>query len=122
MARARPMSFVLGALALGLVGCLAEAAELDRDDRVDSRGHSHEMIDEIAMIELSVVDRPLEPARDPVDPFLPDWRMPSHDPGELPRWIRHQPIPRETIEQLALRYDVDPDALRQWNELTADQQ
>ncbi|HLT39324.1 MAG TPA: penicillin-insensitive murein endopeptidase [Enhygromyxa sp.] len=74
------------------------------------------------MVELSIIDRPLEPAREPVAPFLPNWRAPAHEPGELPRWIRHQVIPRESIEQLALRYHVDPDALREWNELAAAEQ
>ncbi|MFO7564210.1 MAG: penicillin-insensitive murein endopeptidase [Enhygromyxa sp.] len=109
------------ALALGLVGCAAEAAEpdLQRSKPLASSLESDAGVD---MTELSILDRPLEPALDRVEPFLPDWRMPPHEAGELPRWIRHQTIPRETIEQLALRYGVDPGSLRKWNELAADEQ
>lgn len=102
------------ALALGL----GEQDQADRAAQLDN----HSDRDSIAMVELSIMDRTLEPARDPVEPFLPGWRMPEHESGQLPRWIRHQPVPRETIEQLAVRYDVDPDVLRSWNDLAADAQ
>jgi murein endopeptidase/transposase-like protein len=101
-------------LAVGL-GCVAEAAEPELESRA-------EPLEQLAMTELSLGDRPLEPARDLVEPFLPGWQMPSHEPGELPRWIRHEPAPRETIEQLALRHGVDPHALREWTGLAADEQ
>lgn len=111
------------ALSWAMIGCVAEAAEPDQADRAA-------LVDEIAaseaelvpMAELSIGDRPLRPAHGPVSAFLPDWEMPAHSPGELPRWIRHEVVPRETIEQLAWRYDVDPDALREWNELAAGEQ
>ncbi|MCA9700413.1 MAG: penicillin-insensitive murein endopeptidase, partial [Myxococcales bacterium] len=48
------------------------------------------------------------------------WRMPAHSPGELPQWIRHQTLPRETIDQLAIRYGVRADSLRAWNDMAAD--
>lgn len=47
------------------------------------------------------------------------WRMAEHDPGELPRWITHESVPRETLEQLALRYGVAARRLRRWNRLSS---
>lgn len=47
----------------------------------------------------------------------PAWRMPPEDTGPIPRWIRHRTLRGETIEQLAIRYGVRPESLRQWNEL-----
>jgi transposase-like protein len=115
----RVVRLSLHALSWALLGCVAEAAELHSEDRVERRADSLETMD---MAELSISDRPLRPAHTLVSSFLPDWRMPAHEPGELPRWIRHATVPRETIEQLAWRYDVDPDALREWNELGAGEQ
>jgi hypothetical protein len=121
-------SMRLAGLALSLGGCVAEAAvpSADRAEphSLGAAAKSEEREDEhhLHMAELSIGDRPLSPAREPVAPFLPGWQMPTHEPGQLPRWIRHETIPRETIEQLALRYDVDPDAVRDWNELEADEQ
>jgi transposase-like protein len=111
----------LSGLALGLAGCLAEAA-VPEADRAEQYVEALEQTEHVAMAELSIGDRPLRPAREPVEPFLPGWSMPEHESGELPRWIRHEPVPRETIEQLALRYAVDPEQLREWNELAADGQ
>lgn len=76
-----------------------------------------ERSESIEMRELSVVDQPLEPALEEVEPFAASWRMPEHDVGELPRWIEHRTLPGETIEQLALRYGVAPARIREWNEL-----
>ena len=45
----------------------------------------------------------------------PSWRMPDHEPGQLPRWIRVQPIPRDSFAQLAVRFGVRADKLRAWN-------
>ncbi|MCA9653281.1 MAG: penicillin-insensitive murein endopeptidase [Myxococcales bacterium] len=39
---------------------------------------------------------------------------------EHPRWIRHQRAPRETLRQIAIRYGVDEDKLREWNGLGPD--
>lgn len=36
---------------------------------------------------------------------------------EGPRWITHEVVPLETVEQIAHRYAVRPDALRMWNAL-----
>ncbi|NVB37955.1 penicillin-insensitive murein endopeptidase [Pseudenhygromyxa sp. WMMC2535] len=47
----------------------------------------------------------------------PSWHMPAHEPGSLPRWIEHETIPRETLAQLAARYDVHVDNLRAWNDI-----
>lgn len=67
--------------------------------------------------EDSVIDQPMvaadrsERAR---------WQMPSVPEGPLPRWVRHRPVPGETIEQIALRFGVEPSHVRQWNELADD--
>lgn len=36
---------------------------------------------------------------------------------ERPRWITHRMVPRETLDQLALRYGVEEAWIRRWNEL-----
>jgi murein endopeptidase/transposase-like protein len=72
---------------------------------------------ELTLAEDSVVDRPMiaadlaERAR---------WTMPPMPAGPLPRWIRHRPAPRETIEQIAFRHGVEPRQIREWNHLSAD--
>lgn len=123
---------LLGLLELAGPGCVAEAAENGPDGRGSEAAPigpdprpAKPLDDQTAtqeMAELSLGDQPLEPALEAVAPFAPDWRMPAHDPGQLPRWIRHQAIPRETIEQLASRYDVNPGQLREWNGLGVDEQ
>lgn len=50
------------------------------------------------------------------------WAMPSVAEGPLPRWVRHRPVPGETIEQIALRYGVAPSHVRTWNELARGEQ
>jgi murein endopeptidase len=105
-----------------LAGCAAEAAEPDPTEASPGPTPLVRADETLRMTELSLADRPLEPALEHVAPFLPDWQTPEHSPGELPRWIRHETIPRETIEQLALRYGVTPAALRDWNELGIDEQ
>jgi murein endopeptidase/LysM repeat protein len=99
---------------------LTYAVEREVDDEVD---------DEVAleqagleMAELSIVDTPLEPAIDEVTSIAPNWRMPAPEPGPLPRWIQHRTLPRQTIEQLAVRYGVQAQSIREWNEMTADEQ
>lgn len=48
--------------------------------------------------------------------------MPSVIEGPLPRWVRHRPVPGETIEQIALRYGVPASHVRTWNELERGEQ
>jgi murein endopeptidase/LysM repeat protein len=108
-------------MCLALAACEAVAAPAieqarSLDDEQLSQTRS------IEMLELSVVDQPLEPALEEVAPFAASWRMPAHEPGRLPGWIRHRTLPGETIEQLALRYGVKPESIREWNELAADEQ
>lgn len=55
-------------------------------------------------------------------PTIPTWRPAPHDPGDLPRWIRHEPRPLETIEQIAFRYDTKATSIRRANELADDEQ
>lgn len=125
----------LACLSFAGLACVAEAAEPDArmeaqpllasvgDRGVEDRGVEPELpAGAVAMTELSVAPRPLEPAREQVPEFLPGWQLPAHAPGTLPRWLRHETVPRETIEQLALRYAVDPRALRSWNDMAADGQ
>lgn len=114
---------LLALLELGAAGCVAEAAENGPDGRPSEAAQPRARpIPAQEMAELSLSDQPLEPALERVAPFAPDWRMPAHDPGQLPRWIRHRTVARETIEQLAIRYDVDPNLLREWNGLGVDEQ
>lgn len=72
---------------------------------------------ELTLAEDSVIDRPMiaadlaERAR---------WTMPPMPAGPLPRWVRHRPAPRETIEQIALRHGVEARQIREWNHLADD--
>jgi murein endopeptidase len=45
----------------------------------------------------------------------PDHWPERYDPGELPRWIEHRTIPRDSIDALAIRYGVPARLLRKWN-------
>lgn len=111
--------------ALALSGCEAQAAsEAARgEDRVEAELASEAEAESDADVDLNmeaerVVDRPLAPAR--VDEAAaPSWRMPEHDPGELPRWITHEGIPRDSLAELAVRYGVRPEKIREWNEIPA---
>jgi len=60
-------------------------------------------------------------ARD-MGPGPASWSAPEHDPGELPRWLEHQPRPAETIEQIAFRYDTSASSIRRANGLADDEQ
>lgn len=99
-----------------------DAERLDAERLDAERLDAIEATDSIEMTELSVIDQPLEPANDEVVPLAANWRLPAHEPGPLPGWVRHQTLPGETIEQLALRYGVRPERIREWNELAADEQ
>jgi len=112
----------LTALVLAVLGCVAEASELAQGQPGPLSEAEEADPGSLAMVEFALGELPLEPAREPVAPFAPDWRMPAHEPGELPRWIRHQTIPRESVEQLAGRYGVDAARIREWNGLDADAQ
>lgn len=43
------------------------------------------------------------------------------DELERPRWVKHRLVPREHIEQIAHRYRVTPEELREWNDLTTEE-
>lgn len=86
------------------------------------RANTTDSIGSIGSIELSVIDQPLEPAVDEVVSLAASWRMPAHEPGPLPGWLHHRTLQGETIEQLALRYGVQPERIREWNDLAADEQ
>lgn len=124
----RPVERLL-CLSLAVGGCEANAAgPVERGEAATTRAHAASvdgLVEQQALVEmtpLSVVEVELEAATDPAPVFAPDWRMPAHEPGELPRWIEHQTVARETIEEIALRYDVQPERIREWNELGDDEQ
>jgi murein endopeptidase len=48
----------------------------------------------------------------------PGWYSPA-ERGPLPRWIVHESLPRDTIENVALRYGVTARQLRRWNGMSA---
>jgi murein endopeptidase len=48
----------------------------------------------------------------------PGWYSPD-ERGPLPRWIVHESLPRDTIENVALRYGVTARELRRWNGMSA---
>jgi murein endopeptidase/transposase-like protein len=104
-----------------LLGMLAlSGAEVGAIDppvvELELRAATHEQV-ELTLAEDSVVDRPMiaadlaERAR---------WIMPPMPAGPLPRWVRHRPTPRETIEQIALRHGVEARQVREWNHLDGD--
>ncbi|MCA9682833.1 MAG: penicillin-insensitive murein endopeptidase [Myxococcales bacterium] len=131
---------VIASLALVTVvgGCEAQAAEQRVGERTEATLLEHgEGEGEGENLVTAVRDEPdpgLTPAREreDVETVVADprpgrrldqqlgWRMPAHSPGELPQWIRHQTLPRETIDQLAIRYGVRADSLRAWNDMAAD--
>lgn len=100
----------------------AELSELSELSELAELAGLAEQTEQLDMHELSVVDAPLEPAIDEVAPFWPDWRLSPAPAGTLPRWIRHETVAGDTIEALALRYDVRADKIREWNEMAADEQ
>ncbi|MFV8751364.1 penicillin-insensitive murein endopeptidase [Nannocystaceae bacterium ST9] len=93
------------------------AAELDTAE-LDASELDHARA-ELTLAEDSVVDRPMIPA-DVAERAR--WTMPPTPAGPLPRWIRHRPAPRETIEQIACRYRVEARQIREWNHLARDVQ
>lgn len=48
----------------------------------------------------------------------PGWYGPDEH-GALPRWIVHQSLPRDTVENVALRYGVTARELRRWNGMSS---
>src|SRR5262245_27448748 len=48
----------------------------------------------------------------------PGWYAPD-ERGPLPRWIVHESLPRDTIENVALRYGVTARQVRRWNGMSA---
>lgn len=64
-----------------------------------------------------------EPALSEAPTYAPSWfdidkrSAPGwyDDELELPRWIVHHSLPRDTIESVAVRYGVSPAKLRRWN-------
>jgi murein endopeptidase len=48
----------------------------------------------------------------------PGWYPPDAR-GPLPRWIVHESLPRDTIENVALRYGVSAREVRRWNGMSA---
>lgn len=115
--------------------CEAErsAAAAQRADEAPPRPH----LDDAPLADASAVtDRQrdaledgdteeAELAFDRIDGFdagRPTWSLVEHEVGELPRWIRHQPVPAETIEQIAFRYDASASSIRRANELAEDEQ
>lgn len=102
-----------------LLGMLAlSGAELGEIDppAVELRVATNERV-ELTLAEDSVVDRPMI-AADLAERTR--WIMPSTPAGPLPRWVRHRPAPRETIEQIALRHGVEAREIREWNHLDGD--
>jgi murein endopeptidase len=95
-----------------LVAVVASLAGAERARRVDP----------LVGAALASVDGPeLEPALvGTIVPYAwpqpePEWRPADHEPGELPRWIEHHSLPRDTVEALAIRYGVPARKLRAWN-------
>ena len=75
---------------------------------------------EMSALELS--ERALLAAEAPVPALRAPAQLEPHDPGELPRWIEHPTLRRETLDELALRYGVTVESLRGWNDMDANAQ
>ena len=113
---------VLGMTLLALFGCerhdsSPSAATTPR--HLSNASLEREREAELTLAEDTILDRPTLPA-DASERAA--WASPTFDPGPLPRWLRHAPVPGETIEQLALRYGVQPQSIREWNHLARDEQ
>lgn len=68
-----------------------------------------------------------EPDEDGIDPELATVGRgravlaPALQPLPRSRWIKHRRVPRESLTQIALRYGVREEQLREWNELEPDE-
>ncbi len=49
------------------------------------------------------------------------WRGNETELPGSPKWIRHETGPRETLPQIAVRYGVEVQHLREWNPITLDE-
>lgn len=74
------------------------------------------------MAALELGEAELAPATGEIPALRGSGELPVHEPGELPRWVEHRPLPRETIAQIAERYGVTREGIREWNELGPDEQ
>jgi len=119
------------ALALAALGCEAaaagptgdaelEPAQTETETRPPATAESSAA--ELEMPALQLGDQALPIAEDPIAPLWGAGALPRHTPGELPRWIEHQTIPRETVEALALRYGVHARQIRKWNDMGANEE
>jgi murein endopeptidase len=97
---------LLGAMAASVAG-IERAQRLHLPARVELEGVEAPAIDSLGSSTITPYQLPPPPE--------PEWQPTAHDPGELPRWIEHQSLPRDTIETLAIRYGVSPRKLRKWN-------
>lgn len=50
-------------------------------------------------------------------PWMSMWRGSEVAFLERPRWIRHEVVPRERLSEIAVRYGVEADHIKEWNKL-----
>jgi murein endopeptidase len=109
------------------VACLAEGTgpraafvpEATQLPRERNAGEYSDLVDSEPPPARAVTVRRSRPASDPPAPpaaeteAKPERAAPEPEP--LPRWIVHHSLPRDTIENVAIRYGVSPHWLRRWN-------
>ncbi|KIG14160.1 Membrane-bound lytic murein transglycosylase D precursor [Enhygromyxa salina] len=111
-------------LSAALVACEAIAATPNEPDptRLAYEIEDAPTPEKLEQAAPAIAQVPVDSASDDVTSFAPSWRMPAPTSGQLPRWIQHPTVARETIEQLALRYGVQAQSIREWNNMTAEEQ
>jgi LysM repeat protein len=71
--------------------------------------------------ELEAIERELLAQPPVVDPMItvPVPVPPPKPASTVPRWVRHEVIPGDTLEGIAERYKVEPKSLMRWNNFKA---
>ena len=104
---------------------LALAAVVDRPAPAPMAAPEPELPEEVAvgLVEDEQLCELLQPAEAlaRMDPAMTEapWRPAPHTANELPRWITHHTVPRDTVDRLAIRYGVPARLVRRWNGMSA---
>lgn len=90
--------------------------ELDGEEDLDGdEDGASDPESELEAIERELLSQPPEP-----EPEV-RFQEPVEQPPPKPAWIKHKPIPGETLEDIARRYDVTPADIGGWNGINPSQ-
>lgn len=88
-----------------------EEAEGDEDEDVGDTDTTGDPEAELEAIERELLSQPVVDPMPVAVPVAP----PPKPPSTVPRWVRHEVIPGETLEGIAERYKVEVRKLMVWN-------